>query len=156
MKLHKKLRKSGDLSKDELKEYATLKAMSSSEDKKVEENKEYNDKLSKITSGCVCLKHYCEKCTVALKKEEKQAYNAKLEQIKKKSPTNWDLYECFIMKAPSNETVLVEYAGGYLEPVSVRQFLKNGTFTINGDNLELINRHKKYGGFFPHSAEKLK
>jgi hypothetical protein len=150
VKLNKKSRKRA-LSKEEQAEHARLKSVIMKEDKKIEDAKEFANNLAKATGGCTCLKHQCDKCTGALTKTEESQYKAKVGEIKSKHPKNWNIYEAFIMKSPSKDTVLVEYAGGYLEPVSVRQFIKDGTFTINGDKLELINKNKKYGGFHPRT-----
>jgi len=150
VKLNKKSRKRA-LSKEEQVEHARLKSAIMKEDKKIEDAKEFANNLAKATGGCTCLKHQCDKCTGALTKTEESQYKAKVGEIKSKHPKNWNIYEAFIMKSPSKDTVLVEYAGGYLEPGSVRQFIKDGTFTINGDKLELINKNKKYGGFHPRT-----
>lgn len=112
-----------------------------------EEVKERNEKLE-TTVGCYCLKYNCPKCTTKLTPEESTKFEEAKKEIANRDPKSWNMYESFIMKKPSGDTVLIEYAGGYLEPVSVRQFLRSGEFSINGDKLEIINRHKKYGNFY--------
>lgn len=135
---------------NELKEYTELKLMLLTEPKvKPLEKINHLDE----TLGCHCLKHTCEKCTVSLTNDEKNKFESIKLSIRGRDPKTWNIWESFIMKSPNKSTVLLEYAGGYIEPVSVRQFLQNNKFSINGDCLEVINKNKKYGGFFPVNSK---
>lgn len=145
MALKKKLN-NATISERELTEYNVLKNTLFAESK-TEKTRNKLDSLDQ-TLGCHCLKYTCNKCTVFLSKSEQNEYDAKKTEIKTRDPSSWNIYESFIMKDPNKSTVLVEYAGGHLEPVSVRQFLHSGEFTINGDRLDMINNNRKYGGFY--------
>ena len=145
----KKKHNNGTISERELTEYNVLKNNLFAESK-VEKTRTKLDMLDQ-SIGCHCLKYTCTKCTVFLSKTEQTEYNAKKSEIKSRDPKTWNIYESFIMREPNKNTVLLEYAGGHLEPVSVRQFLHNNEFTINGDRLDLINNNRKYGGFYKNT-----
>jgi hypothetical protein len=141
------LRKKASKTREEIKEYEALKLKLIKQNevepkKEVEKKNELDDKL-----GCHCLKYTCELCTVKLDDDEEFAFVKKKAEMSQREPKTWNIYETFIMKKPSN-SVLLEYAGGHLEPVSVRQYLTTGEFTINGDKLEIINKNRKYGKFY--------
>lgn len=139
-------KKQSTLTESEQQEYLELKNQLTNSTQQAEQNEKVN-KLD-ATIGCHCLEHSCAKCIVELKLDEANAFSAAKKNIKARDPKTWNIWETFIMKKPNKSTVLLEYAGGHLDPVSVRQFLNTGKFLINGDHLELVNKNKKYGGFF--------
>lgn len=149
LKIHKKNKAGQKLTLEEREEFVKLKKYFGSY---VEEEKEKTDKLSEKL-GCNCLHYRCSKCTIPLTKEEEEAYQSKIKTIKLKPVDKRTIYESFIVKIPSKDTVLQEYAGGYLEPISVRQFLARDEFTIHGDNLHHINANRKYGGFWTDTTK---
>jgi hypothetical protein len=149
LKIHKKNKAGQKLTFEEREEFVKLKKYFGYYE---EEKKEKTDKLSE-TLGCNCLHYRCAKCTVPLTKEEQQNYQSKIKAIKSKPSDTRTIHEAFIVKSPSKDTVLQEYAGGYLEPVSVRQFLTRGDFTIHGDNIHHINANRKYGGFWTDTTK---
>ena len=151
LKLHRKAKQGQKLTSEERKEFVNLKKyFSSYEEKPLEKQEIPKDNRDKLyqTIGCSCLYYRCPKCSSPLTKEEKNKYENLVKNIYKKAPEHRNIYEAFICKNPSNDLTLQEYAGGYLDPVSIRQFLSKGEFTINGDKLDYINSNKKYGGFW--------
>ena len=151
LKLHRKAKQGQKLTSEEREEFVKLKKyFGSYEEKPLEKQEIPKDNRDKLyqTIGCSCLYYRCPKCSSPLTKEEKNKYENLVKNIYKKAPEHRNIYEAFICKKPSNDLTLQEYAGGYLDPVSIRQFLSKGEFTINGDKLDYINSNKKYGGFW--------
>lgn len=145
VKLHRKA-KQGPLSGAEKEEYHKLKQYFGLIENIPEERVKKNKLDAQI--GCHCLQHWCQDCNKPLTVGEQRKYDDLVKLIEKKSPESCDIYECFIRRRPTSEMTIKEYAGGYLQPYSVRQFLNNRTFDINGTKLESVNGLKTYGGFY--------